>query len=475
VNVDPKPRMAVLWDQCRSVTSWPWTAALWVVFAAPLLVAQCMVDNPGGSRVNVNRPRDSDVPAARLSPMATLNDALPDWICFNAGYRARIESYSGGGFRDGSSDSYLLTRFRAGVLIKPIRWFSVYGELQDATAFWKAPPLAPPYQSTWDLRRAYVDFGDLEHSPLSFRAGRQDLNFGDARLVGTSYWRNASRGYDAAMVTINQPQFRLSAFAASPVVPLNNGLSHHQGGNNLHGVYTALKKLVPGSVVEPYVFWRLTPGVKTEAASLSKLDEKTLGVRWAGNKSRLDYNAEAVGQFGSIGGDHIRAWAWVAMAGYTFESARLKPRVFAEASFASGDQNSKDGRHGTFDQLYPNIHGQHGLSDQVAWQNLKETRAGVRISLRRNWLVAGSYSDWWLASASDGFYNASGAIVARDTRGLSGTHIGQEFSAETSYRLDRHLELGAGIGHILPGEFLVNADHKHAYTYPYVMLNYNFF
>ena len=52
---------------------------------------------------------------------------------------------------------------------------------------------------------------------------------------------------------------------------------------------------------------------------------------------------------------------------------------------------------------------------------------------------------------------------------------GEEYDAESSYRINRQLELGTGIAHIFPGAFLVNTHHNHAYTYPYLMLNYNLF
>lgn len=190
---------------------------------------------------------------------------------------------------------------------------------------------------------------------------------------------------------------------------------------------------------------------------------------------RFDYDAEAAGQTGKIGTDSIRAWGATTIAGYTRDSWRMKPRIFGEYGFASGDRNPKDGVHGTFDQLYPNIHDHHGLVDQVAWQNLKEIRTGIRISPRRNWTFAAIYNDWWLASATDAFYSSSGSVIARDTKGLSGTHIGEECDLETSYRVNRQLEFGAGIGRILPGGFLAHTGHDRNYTYPYVMMNYNFY
>lgn len=443
--------------------------------AARPVAAQCIVDNPGGSKANINRPVDADVPSARFSPLSHLNQELPHWLCFTLGYRARFESYSAGNFQTGNSDSYLLTRFRFGMLLTPASWFRVYAELQDADAFWKDPPLAPPYQSTWDLRRAYVDLGDIEQSRIAFRVGRQDLAFGHLRLLGTAYWRNASRGYDAAMGVLNSSWLRMNVFAASQVVAAPSGLCHHQKGNNIHGIYSSLKKLVPHSAVEPYVFWHLQPGVLAEDGSFAKLNERTFGLRWAGTVSRFDFDAETAGQTGNIGADDIRAWAWSAVGGYNFKMFGLTTRVFVKYDFASGDSNPTDGVHGTFDQLYPNIHDHHGLADQIAWQNLKSVRTGVKVSVRGNWVLATAYNGWWLANATDGFYNSSGVIVARDPKGLSGTHVGNEYDVQTSYRLDRNLELGVGGGYIRSGDFLLRTRHARSYTYPYVMVNYNFF
>jgi hypothetical protein len=443
--------------------------------AALPLGAQCIVDNPGGSKANINRPGDQDVPPPAFSPLSDLNRNLPDWLCFTLGYRARMESFSAGNFQAGNSDSYLLTRFRLGMLFKPASWFRVYTELQDATAFWKNPPVAPPYQSTWDLRRGYIDLGDIEQSRVAFRVGRQDLNFGYGRVLGTSYWRNVSRGYDAAMAVLNWDWLRLNIFTASPVVALPNGLSHHQAGNDINGIYSSLKELVPQAVIEPYVLWHLQPGISTEEGTLAKMNEKTFGLRWAGTASQFDYDAETAGQTGNIGPDEIRAWAWSAIAGYSLQPLHRTLRFFVKYDFASGDRNSKDGVHGTFDQLYPNIHDHHGLADQIAWQNLKSFRSGLKLSLRRNWVAATAFNGWWLASATDAFYNSSGAIVARDIRGLSGTHIGNEYDWQTSYRVDRDLELGFGIGYVRSGEFLLRTNHAPSYTYPYVMINYNVF
>ena len=440
------------------------------------LAAQCIVDNPGGSKANINRPADTDVPLAGFSPLSYLDQAMPDWLCFTLGYRARMEGYSAGNFQTGNSDSYLLTRFRFGMLLKPASWLRVFAELQDATAFWKDAPLAPPYQSTWDLRRAYVDLGDIEEGHVAFRVGRQDLNFGYGRLLGTAYWRNASRGYDAAMGVFNWDSLRVNVFAASQVVVAPSGLCHHQEGNDVHGIYGTLRKLVPHSTVEPYLFWHLAPGIKTEEGNLAKLDEKSFGVRWAGTASRFDFDAETVGQTGNIGPDNIRAWACE-------RHRRLQPAT-APSDRPRLRQIRLRFRRRTIQRTActgPSINSTRTFTTITASPTRSRGRTSSpsvrvsRVALRRNWMLASAYNGWWLASATDAFYNSSGSIVARDTKGLSGTHIGNEYDVQTSYRVDRNLELGVGVGYIRSGEFLIRTGHARSYTYPYVMMNYNFF
>ena len=55
------------------------------------LTAQCIVNNPGGSKVNPNRPSDTDTPEAMFSPISLVNQELPGWMCFTVGYRTRFE------------------------------------------------------------------------------------------------------------------------------------------------------------------------------------------------------------------------------------------------------------------------------------------------------------------------------------------------------------------------------------------------
>jgi hypothetical protein len=414
--------------------------------------------------------------AAQTLPTAAgeVNSVLPSWLTFGGQYRMRIEGYSGGGFLPNSDDDYALSQFRLNFTIHPASWFKVFAEGMDARAFAKSPAL-PPYQNTWDIRQGYAEFGDSEKGVFGLRVGRQELNFGDQRLIGSSPWTNVGRVFDAARGTVRYHGYRLDAFTSSVVNAVSGTWDHHQQGNNLHGLYGGIEKLVPKATIEPYVFWRVQPRVKNEAGAVANMDEKVWGVRMVGTlPAGFDYGTEMVKEFGSLGSDDIHAWAGHWVVGSTSKSLPFTPRVFGEFNYASGDANPKDGNRGTFDQLYPSGHDKYGLADQVGWRNIRDLRAGLETKPLKKTGLLFEYNDWYLASATDALYNSSGTALVRNTAGVAGTHVGQEADAIATWTPVKPLLLGAGYGHIFPGEFLKKTTPGHPYNFPYMMATWKF-
>ena len=205
----------------------------------------------------------------------------------------------------------------------------------------------------------------------------------------------------------------------------------------------------------------------------------TYGFRWAGKIQRdkggsaWDYGVEMARQSGSLGSDSIGAWAGHWVVGRTF-AAQLHPRVSLEYNFASGDHNSKDGKHGTFDQLYPSAHDKYGLADQVGWKNIRDARAGLELKPWRKFTLVGRYNAWWLADSHDALYTATSSVVARVTAGNAGRFVGQELDSVAVYTLSPSLQFGGGFGHIFPGTFLNHATPGNSYNFPYASTTLTF-
>jgi hypothetical protein len=409
-------------------------------------------------------------------PTDALNRDLPPWINFAGEARLRLEGFSGGGFRSGNDDLYLLERFRLAMSLRPVRWLKIVGQTQDARVWGENqhPPSAF-HQDTWDLRQAYAEIGDMEKSPVAVRVGRQEMSLGGERLVGLSTWTNVSRSFDAARATFRYRNIKLDAFAATIVVLRDGQIGSADAGNNLHGLYGTISKLPFGSTVEPYFLWRLEPHDKTEAGAPGNLDMKVSGARWLGKIGAFEYNTSLVFERGHLATDAVNAWGGGWLVGYTFAGVRATPRLAVEFNYATGDADPHDGRRNTFQLLYPTRHDLISLSDQVGWINIEQVRARVDLKPGPHWTITPSYSATWLADSRDALYNSSGSVVvARVANGSAGRWVGQEVDFAAQYSLTRVTQIGAGFAHIFPGTFLERATPGHGYNYPYLQISTKF-
>src|SRR5438477_12344041 len=71
------------------------------------------------------------------------------------------------------------------------------------------------------LNQAYVLAGDRNSFPLTAKIGRQELIYGDERLIGAFDWNNVGRVFDAAKVRYEVPDFWVDLFV-SRVVLIND-------------------------------------------------------------------------------------------------------------------------------------------------------------------------------------------------------------------------------------------------------------
>ncbi|HEY3835519.1 MAG TPA: alginate export family protein [Bryobacteraceae bacterium] len=405
-------------------------------------------------------------------PTDYLNGSLPGWLKFGGEERLRFEGFSGGNFQSGNNDAYLLSRLRFNMGLLPESWLKFGFQVQDSrVGFKNLKPYAPPYQDTFDLRIAYIEFGDSEKMPVSLRIGRQEINLGEERLVGSSNWTNTARTFDAARLHLRKGKLRLDAFASSPVSLQDGNVGDHIPGNNLHGLYGGMDSVVPAATIEPYFFWRLQQRLKTEAGNTGNLDEKTLGIRWVGKLPfSFDYGTEMAVQRGSLGTDDVLGFAGHWIVGNKLPLP-LNPRCYLEYNYASGDGNSKDGVRRTFDQLFPSGHDKLDLADQVGWKNILHVRSGFELKPGLKWMVSARYSGYWLADPHDALYNSSGTAIVRSVNGSAGRFVGTEFDTNFIYNYSKQFQVGAGFGHLFPGTFLEHSTPGKAYTYPYLMLN----
>jgi Alginate export len=402
------------------------------------------------------------------------NARLPSWLRFSGEIRERFEGYSGGGFKPNNTDDYDLHRIRLGMLIEPASWLRFFIQMQDARVFARKPAL-PNYQNTLDIREACVQFGSPEGNGFSLKAGRQEIYFGNNRFLGYRWWTNVSRSYDGVRAAYQQGRLRIDAFAASVVIIREGVIDHHNQGNNLYGLYGTYKDVIPHATLETFEFWHVQPNTPIVGLKAGHLSQWTTGFRWVGALPRnFDYRTEMAYQLGTLTPDRIRAWTGHWALGYSFPHLPAKPRIYVEYNYASGSNNTASGVYSTFDPIYPSTHDKLGLADQFGWRNIQDLRFAQEFHIRRKWSLGADVHDFWLANSHDALYTTGGSIIGRIAAGAPDTHVGEELDAQLIYTPTRQTQVGFGYGRVLTGAFLNKTTKGKDYSYPYMLIDYQF-
>ena len=162
---------------------------------------------------------------------------MPSWLRLRAELRERMEGFEGAGFVEGRDDLYWLTRLRLNATIAPRPLLSFQVQVQDARVAKKqVGSVGAPFQGPFDLRMAFADVGNAS-TPIAVRVGRQELAFGEQRLVGHVSWLNTARTFDGARATFSHARFNVDAFATSVVRILDDGFDKSGNGNWFTGAY----------------------------------------------------------------------------------------------------------------------------------------------------------------------------------------------------------------------------------------------
>ncbi|WP_263354387.1 alginate export family protein [Acidicapsa acidisoli] len=413
--------------------------------------------------------------AGKVQPLTTPD--LPSWLTLDMDLRARTEAQTAIDYMSGNAQVYELTRVRGGMEIRPTNWLTGYIQFHDTHAL--GLPLAytaANMRDNFDFRQAYLEFHARPGSvPVAIFAGRQELKFGDERLIGISDWTNNSRTFDGFDARIGDKN-RIDLFSASVVNIYPTALDMHSGGLNYHGAYASLNSLLPRTTISPFVFIKRLPYVVSQQGIGGTETEVTPGISVSNNLPvGFDFTVEGVLQRGSYSNDSIHAGAGYAKVGYTATYLPWTPRLQGEYDYATGNPHTNPDRISTFDQQYPSSHNVFGLVDLFGWDNIKQARANLSLNPTRNLTLLIQQGFLWEANTHDGVYNGTGAeFLKPPTGGFTSDTIGHEFDASMKYVYHDYFVVNAGVGHFSPGAAMTDNAHGAPLTISYLSFTYRF-
>jgi hypothetical protein len=365
------------------------------------------------------------------------------------------------------------------------------------------------------LQMAYVLIGNLKEFPVTAKVGRQELTYGDQRLVGNAFWLNIPHTFDAVKLRYQNAFFGVDVFASELVYVEGDHFETGNSDDTLSGVYFDFPGISKGNVNELYVFARnVERGIVNDNWSAipapfrftSPEDLYTFGYHAKskpGSLGPLDYGIELMWQLGdrtavfpattvAVAKAAPRlnqdAWAFVIQGGYTWADMPLTPRLALIVSAASGTGSPAGHQSQTFQNLLPSNHGLYGIMDLSSLQNIEDYRLSLTARPSTTTSLGFDFHQQYLETTSDYWYNVAG--VPRNTPGAAAgsgkgfginpgysPYLGQEFDLIAGWTVHRGVLLELGLAHFLPGDYVresLRAVGSGDANYCYVQATLNF-
>lgn len=323
-----------------------------------------------------------------------------------------------------------------------------------------------------DVFEGYFQVNEIGGSPVSAKAGRQTLVYGDQRLLGHLEWKDEARTHDALKLMAALGQVKLDLFISKEAE--SGKPSDEKNDDDLLGAY-AMASLTEGLTLDLYAIQWKTANKDADGAAIKGKNIMTYGARAAANFGPVDATGEAAFQSGdwSSGVTHS-ASAFAVKAG--FKPGILNSRIGVEYDYGSGDDNLADKDHKTFTFPFHTNHMHYGYMDYFSWGNMSDIRVSLSAGVLEGLTLAADYHIFSLADGHDNWYNVVGTGVFKAAvDGKSSTDAGKEIDITAVYKALANLTLTAGYSIFQPGEAAKErSSGSDSSTWSFLMADFKF-
>lgn len=402
-----------------------------------------------------------------------------DWrLTLGGQARLRVESERSKKFggKEPSQDAFLLQRYFIHFDLKHsdgLRFFLqgkfAYVNDRDRGGLGSLEDHADFHQGFADIRALFSG------EAVTFRLGRQELQYGNQRLISPLDWGNLRRTFDGVKVFTDLPQWRLDAFAVRPVVNDIRNLDDEDENVDFYGFYSTWKG-TKALIADFYFLLLKNNNIMTNSnGNAGTQTVYTIGNRLYGNQANWDYETETAVQFGTFAGDLVRAWMATVGGGYTFANATWKPRVGLLYDYASGDRDPTDGTHSTFNQHFPLGHAWLGYLDLVGRSNIHAIKAQLKVKPSKKVAAWADFYTFFADQDHDALYSAGGSKLRSAPAAGAGSHeFGHELDLTVKIAIDVHTTALIGWAHMWPAGFIEATGDDDSPDLLYAQIEYKF-
>jgi hypothetical protein len=376
--------------------------------------------------------------------------AVGPCVTLDLGGQYRIRHHSERNFRGlgltGRDDDFLLHRTRLYGNAQIGDFARAYVEYIDAESNYEdfAPRAIEVNRS--DLLNLFGDvlLGSTAGGELWVRGGRQELLYGNQRLISALDWANTRRTFDGAKLYWRGTDWDVDAFWTQPVLVDPRNFDHSDGEQEFYGVY-ATRKCNPELKVDLFFLQYSNDRVG------QGFDLSTYGGRLWNFEGPWMWELEGGVQTGD-NPDHSTHEAGFVAAGLgkKLDDLPMKPVVWGYYDWASGG-DVRGGRQG-FDHLFPLGHRYMGFMDLFARSNIETPNVQCTLKPHEKVSLLVWYYYFFLENKNDTPYSVV-MTPFNPGQAPASADLGHEIDFYWTWSMATRAELGVGYSHFFPGAY----------------------
>jgi len=393
-----------------------------------------------------------------LNPLSRLPlEQLEGHIQLGGEIRQRFEYTHNPGFGAEPQDArgVWLQRY---ALHSDLQWGShlrAFVELHSAFESGRASGPSRVDENKLEFQNAFIEgrYSLARDWDLQVRAGRQEIQFGSARLISARDGPNVRRTFDGLRVLAMTGEWTIDALAMKPRRDRKGVFDDSTDDSQLlWGVY-ATREPNETRILGLDAYYLVREVDEAAYAQGSGAERRqTLGVRLFGTKAGWQWNIESMFQFGKFDGRRLSAWSIASDTGYTWSELTWQPSVRLSANIASGDSDQHHPDLGSFHPLYPR--GNYFSQDAILGpQNFYNAHVFLTLNPSSIWNLTVDYDAFWRLSPDDGVYGSNGSLL-RSAEGSNERLVATALSLTSEWKVNRHLSFTAIYTHFSPRDFL---------------------
>lgn len=424
------------------------------------------------------------------------------YLTLGGDMRQRFEHYSGFGLSngsvDGKADSYYLARYLLHADLHVGESLRFFFQLNSNTEEGRRGGPRPSIdRDDFDVHQAFFDVtlplgGDTDKTSLLVRLGRQELAYGDDRLIDIREGPNVRQSFDAARLSLQNPGYKVDALFARAVATnrgvLDDGYDLQQA--QIWGLYSTISlpflRRPHSSDLPALDLYYLgydrqngtfdqsarsglttpAPGHETRHSLGGRLHGTVFPLGEGALTGEFHYDVEGVYQFGRFGDTDISAYEASLDIGYYFKALPFGPNLSLRVDVASGDADARDHRLETFNPLFPKgIYFSEpsfiGPENLIAFHPVVDWHLHKAVGLMTTVIA------YWRQDTGDGVYTFSGApalpgspvpTMPAGGRVPGGSRsVGTEADAWLEWGINRHLTFDLSYSHFFAGTYARDA------------------